>query len=359
MTPRHVSRRPAICLGLFALLLAGCSTGPFTKPARVTLYDDRGNTNTAKPAPRRETANRAVQTRTPTVQSKPQTVAMGTDVHTVRSGETVYSVAGLYRSSIRGVIELNALQAPFILRPGQTLRIPVPREHIVQSGDTLYGISRRYGVAMNALVRVNSIPPPYRIIVGRKLRLPERVQTASAGQAAVAKPRAPAVTTARKPTVASPSPTRVVRPRPKPVVNSAVPKPPARSGRAFVLPVRGKVVSAYGSKGQGLHNDGVNIAAPRGTPVRAAENGIVVYSGNALLGFGNMVLVRHAEGLMTAYAHNDTLGVQRGDKVRRGQTIATVGSSGSVAKPQLHFEVRKGKSAVNPAKYLPDLSRNS
>ena len=119
------------------------------------------------------------------------------------------------------------------------------------------------------------------------------------------------------------------------------------------------MLSHFGSKGRGLRNDGVNIAAPRGTPVRAVENGIVVYSGNALLGFGNMVLLRHDNGLMTAYAHNEMVSVSRGDTVRRGQMIATVGSSGNVSAPQLHFEIRKGKRAIDPLKFLPALSAKS
>ena len=116
--------------------------------------------------------------------------------------------------------------------------------------------------------------------------------------------------------------------------------------------MRGPVISAFGAKGKGLHNDGINIRADRGSPVRAAEHGVVAYAGNELRGFGNLLLVRHAGGWITAYAHNDTLLVARGDRVRRGQVIARVGSSGSVTEPQLHFELRKGKRAVDPRKYL-------
>ena len=118
-------------------------------------------------------------------------------------------------------------------------------------------------------------------------------------------------------------------------------------------PVKGKVLSSYGGKSRGLQNDGINIAAPRGAPVKAAENGIVAYSGNELRGFGNLLLLKHAGGWITAYAHNDKLLVKRGDKIKKGQTIARVGSSGSVQNPQLHFELRKGKKAIDPIKYLP------
>lgn len=118
------------------------------------------------------------------------------------------------------------------------------------------------------------------------------------------------------------------------------------------MPVRGRVISGYGPKPGGLHNDGINIAAARGSAVRAAENGVVVYAGNELRGYGNLLLVRHADGWMTAYAHNDTLRVGRGDKVAKGQVIATVGSSGNVAEPQLHFEIRRGSQAVDPMPLL-------
>ena len=132
----------------------------------------------------------------------------------------------------------------------------------------------------------------------------------------------------------------------------AIPKPPARTGGKFLWPVPGKVVGKFGPQGSGRHNDGINILAPRGTPVRAAENGVVVYAGQQLKGFGRLLLVKHADSWMTAYAHNDTLLVQRGQTVQRGQPIARVGSSGNVASPQLHFEIRKGKRAVDPARVL-------
>ena len=130
---------------------------------------------------------------------------------------------------------------------------------------------------------------------------------------------------------------------------------PALSGGKFLWPVNGKIVSRFGAKDGGLHNDGLNIAAPQGTPVRAAENGVVAYAGNELRGFGNLLLIRHADGWMSAYAHNDALLVQRGDRVARGQTIARVGRTGNVATPQLHFELRRGAGPVDPLPHLGDL----
>jgi murein DD-endopeptidase MepM/ murein hydrolase activator NlpD len=128
--------------------------------------------------------------------------------------------------------------------------------------------------------------------------------------------------------------------------------PPPRAGKTFLWPLHGRVISTYGEQGQGLHNDGINISAPRGTPIHAAENGVVAYAGNEIRGFGNLLLIRHAGGYMTAYAHADSLLVKRGDTVHRGQIIARVGATGSVTEPQLHFEIREGSQPVDPQRFL-------
>ena len=122
--------------------------------------------------------------------------------------------------------------------------------------------------------------------------------------------------------------------------------------QAVGRPVRGPVLSGFGAKAKGLRNDGINIAAQRGAPVMAAEHGVVAYAGNELRGFGNLLLIKHANGWITAYAHNDTLLVRRGDRVERGQRIATVGATGNVRSPQLHFELRRGRIAEDPEKHL-------
>jgi murein DD-endopeptidase MepM/ murein hydrolase activator NlpD len=120
----------------------------------------------------------------------------------------------------------------------------------------------------------------------------------------------------------------------------------------FRWPVRGKVITSYGAKTNGKSNDGINLAVPEGTPVKAAEDGVVAYSGNELKGYGNLVLVRHSNGYVTAYAHASELLVKRGDTIKRGQIIAKSGQSGEVGSPQLHFEIRKGSSPVDPLQFL-------
>jgi murein DD-endopeptidase MepM/ murein hydrolase activator NlpD len=132
-----------------------------------------------------------------------------------------------------------------------------------------------------------------------------------------------------------------------------VPNPSSRTKKGFLWPVSGgRILSRFGPKKDGLHNDGINIAVSEGTKVHASENGVVAYAGNELRGYGNLLIIRHAGGYMTAYAHNSQVKVARGDKVARGQVIAFSGSSGSVDSSQVHFEIRRGAQALNPEKFL-------
>jgi murein DD-endopeptidase MepM/ murein hydrolase activator NlpD len=134
-----------------------------------------------------------------------------------------------------------------------------------------------------------------------------------------------------------------------------VPPSPASDDGKFLWPVRGHLVAGYGTGRDGTHNDGINIAAPRGAAIEATDGGVVAYAGNELRGYGNLILVKHPNGWISAYAHCDAILVKRGDKVSRGQTIARVGSTGSVAEPQLHFELRRGNHAVDPRDFLTPL----
>lgn len=318
------------------------------------------------------------------------------DVHTVRRGETLYAISRAYQVPLRSLIQRNSLTPPYALETDQQLVIPQTTIHTVKAGDTVYAISRQYGVAMNDLVRYNGIDPPFTIKVGQLLAIPARVVQTQAQvvseslsepdvQPVASEPLAepvPEQTSAEVDGVprapVKPQSTQAVEPPPPPkpfqvtsdgfprpvlrpdteprrpllAATGAIPKPAPRARGKFLWPVQGRVIAGFGPMGQGLHNDGVNIAAPRGSPVRAAENGVVVYSGSELKGFGSMVLLKHSDGYMTAYAHNEDLLVTRGQTVRRGQTIARVGSTGDVDRPQLHFELRKGRKAINPVSRL-------
>jgi murein DD-endopeptidase MepM/ murein hydrolase activator NlpD len=282
-------------------------------------------------------------------------------VHVAREGDTVFTLSRRSGVPTRAIIDANNLQAPFALTPGQRVSIPAVRVHEVRAGETASALAQRYGVSLAALVRANGIEPPYNIRVGQRLIVPGATAptVASAPRGSVEQVPLPPPVAAPAPSPApqatpAPAPTPQAAPPPTPANPPAAPvesDPAARPGR-FLWPVRGVVVSDFGPKPGGLQNDGVNIAAPRGTPFRAADAGTVIYAGNELRGFGNLLLLRHEGGYVTAYAHADELNVQRGDQIRRGQTIGRVGQTGGVTTPQLHFEIRRGTRPVNPMEYL-------
>jgi len=266
---------------------------------------------------------------------------------TVGRGDTVYSIARRHKLSPRDVIDANGLTPPYELTVGQRLKLPQGRIHTVQGGEYIALIAKRYRADTFTLARINGLRPPYTIFPGQKLRIPRSGDGAANVQVA----SRPKSTLWVKPQ-SNPKPSKTITSKPTAKPKAQVPQPPARSGGKFSWPLQGRILSNYGSKEKGLQNDGVNIAAARGTTVKASENGVVAYAGNEIRGFGNLLLIKHDGGWVTAYAHNDTLLVKRGDKVARGQNISKVGSTGSVTTPQLHFELRKGSNAVDPHKYL-------
>lgn len=247
--------------------------------------------------------------------------APSTDAHTVSvsRGDTVYGIARSEGVSLSDLIALNGLEPPYTLAVGQRLRVPGARMHVVRRGETAFAIAQMHDVGLEELAAANRLRPPYTLHPGQSLAIPssraEEVEVAA---------RAP----------------------------RSLPSPP-RSAGGFDWPTTGVIVSGFGPKEGGLRNDGVNIAAPEGTEVLAADSGVVAYAGDGIRSFGNLVLIRHGNGYVTAYGHNSELLVARGDRVRRGQAIARVGSTGSVAEPQLHFEIRKGRQAVDPMPLLP------
>jgi murein DD-endopeptidase MepM/ murein hydrolase activator NlpD len=219
--------------------------------------------------------------------------------------------------------------------------------HRARSGETVYSVARRYGVDAYALITTNNLVPPFDLYEGQRLVIPGAAQPGVVAGAPSPETRSERPVT--RPATASPGEAATAAlPRPA----APLPEAPQGSG-GFVWPVEGNVISDFGAKGGGRYNDGINIAAEAGTPVRAAESGVVAYAGNEVRGFGNMLLLKHTKGWVTAYAHNQELLVKRGERVQRGQVIAHVGQSGSVDRPQLHFEIRKGKRAVDPLQELP------
>lgn len=239
----------------------------------------------------------------------------------------------------------------------------LPGVHTVAPGENIYDIARAYGIDAYSLAQSNELRPPFDVSEGQVLIVPGSGGSGSgaiasaqgAGEASgfgrpTERPSAPAASAQRdqdRSTAKTPDKQTAALPPSQPDADA-----PA-SAEGFVWPVTGRVVSTYGPKGGGRYNDGVNIAAPEGTTVRAAESGVIAYAGNELRGFGRTLLIKHPGGWVTAYAHNSELLVQRGQQVRRGQAVAKVGSTGGVDEPQLHFEIRRNRKAIDPVTLLP------
>lgn len=270
------------------------------------------------------------------------------DTVVVQRGDTLYSIARRYNIPIRNLIEINHLQPPYTLRIGQQLRMPGTNYHTVAKGDTLYNISKRYNVDVTSLSRMNNLQPPYTLAIGQRLALPGSVSGGSSLYTSTTKTSTSSGYSFWK-SSSTPKKTTTTK------TASAKRSTPVTTKRKskFAWPVKGTIISKYGTIGKGRNNDGINIKAALGTAVKAADGGRVAYAGNELKGFGNLILIKHNDGWVTAYAHNDRLFVKKGQTVRKGEKIAAVGSTGSVNSPQLHFEIRSGKKALNPLSYLP------
>ncbi len=307
---------------------------------------------------------------------------------TVAPGDTVAAIARRHGVSPAAIVQANHLTSAGSIQAGQTLVIPghrsarrlvasAPRQtaaaghdparavpggvHVVASGDTLSSVARRYRQSRSAIAKANGIAPDTRLKVGQELTIPAAKTTRMAAGRPVASPPAPP--SAHGPAIAAPGhsqpPQRVATadagalpPAEPAVARTEMPAEGANAAGGFRWPVRGRVIAGYGQEASGQRNDGINLAVPEGTSIKAAEEGTVAYAGNELKGYGNLVLVRHSNGYVTAYAHASELLVKRGDQVKRGQIIARAGQTGAVSSPQLHFEIRKGATPVDPMRYL-------
>ena len=321
----------------------------------------------------------------------------------VGTSDTLDVLAKRYHVTPQAIMAANGYKGPRMLSPGQQLVIPhpgataaapapamapvaaapvmaptakpvaamaaPPSTHFVNHGDTLASIARKNHISAAELARANGLNPSSKLKLGTKLTVPGVRTAAVAAPVAPAPVAAAPVAAALQPVAAAPAPATKMASIAAPAQSARLAqatanvedKPaetPVKAAEAtgalptFRWPVRGKVITSYGAKTNGKSNDGINVAVPEGTPVKAAEDGVVAYSGNELKGYGNLVLVRHSNGYVTAYAHASELMVKRGDPIKRGQIIAKSGQSGEVASPQLHFEIRKGSSPVDPLQFL-------
>jgi len=306
------------------------------------------------------------------------------------------------------LVEANRLKAPYDLQPGQHLKVPVAKAYEIASGDTMSAVAKRFGVSPSALADLNDLPARGRLRPGEKLALPPNyddhgptklpsimvAENVPSARAVYRPPARPSSTVEQEgPYVPSPwavaaaqrlaitrsyGPPTYVPGRPSP--NAAIPAAPARTyaysppaysppaapalsqaavvqaarGR-FIWPVRGQIIAPFGVMGVGRRNDGVDVRSPQGTVVHAAAAGNVVYAGDQVPGFGNLVLIKHADGWVTAYAHLDRLSVQMRQMVTQGQEVGEVGQTGGVSEPQLHFEVRYAPTPADKARPVDPL----
>lgn len=236
--------------------------------------------------------------------------------------------------------------APIVAAPSPTLS---GKSYRVVSGDSLYGIARKHGVTVTSLKSANQLGSGY-LKVGQTLRIPQGGETTAIISQPAIKPTAPQkVIKNVDPILTGSTPTSVQKVEAQ---TSAVSAPATSGVSRLRMPVQGRVVTGFKARENGRSNDGIDIAVPKGTSVRAAENGVVIYSGEGLSEYGRTVLIRHDDGLVTVYGHADQLKVQRGQKVKRGQEIALSGMTGEATRPKLHFEVRKNTVPVDPSSYL-------
>ncbi len=266
----------------------------------------------------------------------------------VQPGDSLYRIEAKTGAGLGQIAAANALTPPYAIRIGQRLTIPGGLFHRVGRGETGIAIARAYATSWAQIVDINGLQHPYVLRDGQRLRLPDSASAVPVSGDPSPEQRAAAfslniddIVTGGEPAQAD---TRI-----------AVSAKPVGFAGAFGWPLHGAVLARYGVQGGGKVNDGLNIAAPNGTPVGAAADGVVVYSGNEIGVFGGLVLIDHGGGWVTAYGHLGRLDVARGDNVNAGQSLGSVGETGYVTQPQLHFEIRKNRKPLDPLTRLPVL----
>jgi murein DD-endopeptidase MepM/ murein hydrolase activator NlpD len=261
--------------------------------------------------------------------------------------------------------------------------------YTIKPGDSLYAIARQHKIQLAELQSANGITDARRVKPGTVIKIPGATAepaasltpppAAASGVAAASRAEASANAAGQQPmiinapaegekrvaalgdaaSVAAAAPVAAEPPpqaRPAALAAAAPAAAPAMAaGVKMRWPVKGKVIAGFGPRPDGTHNDGVNLSVPMGSDVHAAEAGTVAYAGSELKGYGNLILIRHDNDMVTAYAHNDQLLVKRGDKVKRGQVVAKAGKTGTVDQPQVHFELRQGAKPIDPMPYMEKL----
>ena len=282
-------------------------------------------------------------------------------VYTVAPGDTLNRIANTTGAGADAIARVNAITTPSSLRDGDRLQIPGGRFHLVRAGQSGIAISRAYGVPWARVVEANGLVEPFILRTGQRVLIPatgEPTSPSAAAQRAAAfrlniddilTGGEPALARNTKPVGSVPGPTRVLP------ATAAVAPPVRFAGGGFSWPVQGRVIGRFGAGASGERRNGVTIAAPLATPVKAAADGVVAYVGSGIASLGGLVIVKHGSNWTSVYAYNSKLLVQRGQAVKRGQTVALSGETGATERPALLFELRKGRTPVNPEDQLSRL----
>lgn len=344
--------------GLACAALSGCipqGAGPRAVGPRYvapTLQPGPNDPVRARPAP------------PPAWEARPVSAdgrAVASTRYTVEPGDTLARIAERTGAGADAIARANAMVAPFIVHPGQQLTIPGGRYHLVRGGETGIAIARAYGVPWQQVVAANALTDPYILRTGQRILIPGSSMAAVPDSPSNAATRAarftlniedivtggePAIAANAAPVRAQPTPSR-------PLASTAAvaAPPPVRGG--FQWPATGNLLARFGKGQSGERNDGIKIGVPVGTPVLAANDGVVIYAGSEVPALGGLVMLRHSNGLITVYGHASELLVQRGQTVKRGQAVALSGDSGFAPRPQLHFEMRQGRDPIDPLTRLP------
>jgi lipoprotein NlpD len=286
----------------------------------------------------------------------PTAVSVDDTSYVVKPGDTLGSIALRTGAGEGAIAQANGLEPPFAVRVGQRLTVPGGRYHVVGSGQSGIAIARAYGVEWSRIVAANALAEPFVLRIGQRVLIPG----VAAGSSSLADRAAaftldvddiltggePAQAAGQVPVKPATTPRRVPPP-------TAVVAAPARLRGGFLWPVEGRVVKRFGPGASGERNDGIKIAVPLGSPVHSVADGVVAYAGSGIAALGGLVIIRHGDGWTSVYGHAATLLVRRGQAVKQGQTIAISGDTGFADRPELHFELRKGRTPVDPQAELP------
>ncbi|MES2729233.1 MAG: M23 family metallopeptidase [Pseudomonadota bacterium] len=261
-----------------------------------------------------------------------------TGSHIVSAGDTLADIARRYGLTISDLAAENGIASTTKVKTGMRLILPRPRTYQVKEGDTTRVVANMFEMSAADIARLNALDGPTPLRAGQTLNLSREKLNQLVQQT---------VQTPLVPPPAKPAPRQSAPPAAAPSALQSVP-----ANKDFMTPVKGRVIAAFGMDAEGRQNDGVNIAAAVGTPVQASRAGQVAYAAGDIAGYGNMILIKHDNSYVTVYAHLGRIDVAKGDRVRQGDVLGTVGQTGAVSVPQLHFEIRRGKVTENPSRHV-------